>query len=162
MNEPLGVGGEGENASQTTETVADRIGQQLQQLLAAGGANAAFGEPHTVGDRTVIPAAEVMRGFGFGMGSGQGRGPGTEQAGSGSGGGAGGGTRTRPVAAIVVGPEGVSVEPIIDMTQVWMAGITAAAFSLLWMRRLRRRMWGMPAAAEGPSPKKLGKMIQGK
>lgn len=162
MNESLEGGAPRENALQAGDNTLDKVADLLQRLVASGGANAAFGEPRTVGDRTIIPAAEVMHGFGFGMGSGQGPRPGAEQTGSGAGGGAGGGTRTRPVAAIVVGPERVTVEPIVDMTQVWMAGITAAAFSLLWMRRLRRKMWGMASAAEEPSPKKLAKMMQGK
>ena len=159
MTEPLEGGAQG--APPTADEALDRMGQLLQQLVASGGANAAFGEPRTVGDRTIIPAAEVMRAFGFGMGSSPGRGPGTGHTSAGSGGGGGGGTRTRPVAAIVVGPEGVYVQPIVDMTQIWLAALTAGAFSLLWMRRLGARVGGMSAAAVEPSPRKLVKMIRG-
>ena len=139
-----------------------RVGELLQQLVSMGRANAAFGEPRTVGDRTIIPAAEVMYGFGFGMGSGEGRNPGGESAGGGSGGGGGGGVRTRPVAAIIVGPEGVSMQPIVDVTQIAMAGITAAAFSLLWMRRLRQKVGLISLTAAEPSPRKLAKLIRGR
>ncbi len=158
MSQPVEGGTPGANNGGTLDRMADL----LQQLVSMGKANAAFGEPHTVGDRTIIPAAEVMSGFGFGMGSGEGRGPAPESAGGGSGGGAGGGTRTRPVAAIVIGPGGVSVEPIVDMTQVWMAAITAGVFSLLWMKRLGRKIAVMSPAAGEPSPRKLAKLIRGR
>lgn len=162
MSEPVQGGVPGGEAAAATRDPMDRMAELLRELLASGGVNAAFGEPRTIGDRTVIPAAEVMHGFGFGMGSGPGRGPGAESADGGFGGGGGGGTRTRPVAAIVVGPQGVSVEPILDMTQIWMAALTAGAFSLLWMKRLGRKMGGMSTAAAEPSPRKLAKLFRGR
>ncbi len=162
MSERFEAGAPGGNASLAADNTLDKVGDLLQQLVASGGANAAFGEPRTVGDRTIIPAAEVMRGFGFGMGSGEGRTPGEEQAGGGSGGGAGGGTRTRPVAAIVVGPEGVHVEPIIDMTQIWMAAVTAGVFSFLWMRRIGRKVVIASAAEKEPSPRRMAQLLRGR
>ena len=162
MSERFEAGTPGGNASQATDNALDKVGDLLQQLVASGGANAAFGEPRTVGDRTIIPAAEVMRGFGFGMGSGGGRTPSGERAEGGSGGGAGGGTRTRPVAAIVVGPEGVSVEPIVDMTQIWMAVVTAGVFGFLWMRRIGRKIGIASAAGREPSPRRMAQLLHGR
>src|SRR5687768_13292529 len=74
-----------------------------------------FSEPHTVGDHTVITASEVHVGMGLGFGRGSGSG-GTE-SGEGRGGGGGGGSAGRPVAAIIIGPKGVQVEPIVDVTK---------------------------------------------
>ncbi len=65
------------------------------------------GEPITVDGNTLIPLVSV--GFGFGVGAGEGNDP---KRGVGSGGGTGGGGGVKPVAVVVVGKDGVRVEPI--------------------------------------------------
>lgn len=146
-------GNEGAGAAREA---ADTIVQAMQQLSSNANVRSVFGEPQTVGDRTVIPVAEVAFGFGFGMGSGGGR----TGEGSGSGGGAGGGTRTRALAVIVVEPQGVTVRPVVDVTQFLMAAATASVFTILWMRGMgRRAAWFMQGRGE-PSPEKVAKLLR--
>jgi len=112
--------------------------------------DAVFGKPETVGDRVLIPVAEISYGFGAGMGTG---GPvcccecddeegaegcecechtdhGEE---AGGGGGGGGGGRARPIAYIEVGPEGTTVEPIMDEQKIALAGMLLGAWVIAWV-----------------------------
>jgi uncharacterized spore protein YtfJ len=132
-----------------TDTLSDALSlasqrdQQLtssmEKIFEAAQASAVFTEPVVNGNYTVICACEVVAAGGFGSGLGVGVGTATgqtgEQAGeasqsqsqptNGAGGGigAGGFSRGRPIAAIVVGPDGVTIKPIIDVTSVALAGI---------------------------------------
>ena len=65
------------------------------------------GEPITVEGYTLIPLVSV--GFGFGVGAGEGTDP---KKGAGSGGGTGAGGGVKPVALVIVGKDGVRVEPV--------------------------------------------------
>ena len=89
-----------------------------------------FSPPVTAGDYTVISASEGMMGMGFGYGSGSQSEPGQEPR-EGGGGGGGGFSHSRPVAAIVIGPEGVSVQPIVDKTKLAITALTALGAMLL-------------------------------
>jgi uncharacterized spore protein YtfJ len=118
--------------------------QMLKRFSATANASTCFGTPVTVDDRTLIPAAEVVAGFGAGGGGGEGK-EGLEPdtgdsdgkaTGSGEGAGGGGFTRVRPVAVVVVGPDGVTVEPVVDATQIAMAGVAAGAFLGFWLLRM--------------------------
>jgi len=110
----------------------------MDEFLATADVHAVYGEPIEHGDTLIIPTAEVLCGMGFGVGSGSGSGTdsgkddeaGSPASGSGSGGGGGGGGRvlTRPVAVVVASPEGVRVEPVIDITKVALASLTAVGF----------------------------------
>ena len=113
----------------------DSLRAATDKLMAtiAGIANveSAFGPSRVVGDHTLIPVAEVFGGMGSGMGTGR------DQTGAGGGGG-GGGVTVRPIATVVVGPEGVTIKPVYDLTKIWLAVLTTAAFALLWTARLGR------------------------
>lgn len=110
----------------------DTVHDTMSQLLAAGDVEAVYGEPIKNGDTYVIPAAEVLSGAAFGFGQGRGN------EGSGGGGGGGGRVFSRPVAAIVLTPDGAYVEPVIDVTKLALAGVTAAGFMLSLLMRMRR------------------------
>lgn len=112
--------------------VAERT---MEKFLQAGSVSAVYGEPATYGDITIIPAAEVVAAMGFGLGAGTGE----TGKGNASGAGGGGGIQSRPVAAVVITPNGVRIEPIIDITKVWLAGLTTAGFILATLARMRRR-----------------------
>jgi uncharacterized spore protein YtfJ len=110
--------------------------------------SAVFGEPVTSGDRTVITACEVTvgLGFGYGMGTAGGKEPGESgeegkpqpgPAMSGGGGG-GGNAMARPVAVIHVSPEGVDVEPVVDVTKLGLAFFTMLGSMFLIARKMRR------------------------
>ena len=110
----------------------------VSQLFDVYKAGVIFGEPTTIGDTTVITASEVQVGMGIGFGYGSGG----EGATSGEGGGVGGGggSAGRPVAAILISPTGVRVEPIVDVTKLGLAFFTTiGAMFMIWrsMRRAR-------------------------
>ncbi len=114
----------------------DAVQNTLTQFLDTANVNRVYGAPIRRGDVTIIPTAEVLVGLGFGVGSGSGTSPEQEGDGSGvsggSGGGGGGGGRTlsRPAAVIIISPDGVRVEPVVDTTKVALAAITAGGFML--------------------------------
>ncbi len=118
----------------------------LGKLIAVAQPNSVFSEPVQSGEYTLITASEVAVGVGFGIGGGAGGGPqdGEEQAsegpafGFGGGGGGGGGAGGRPVAVIAVGPDGVHIEPVIDMTKIGIALLTALGSMFLAFGRMRR------------------------
>jgi uncharacterized spore protein YtfJ len=141
----------------TTATIPDRVtnGQQaaelgalpadlIGRLLAAVEPGAVFGAPMTSGAYTVFTAAEVRTGGGFGSGRGTGPAQVTDKAtgavttvqSEGGGIGGGGGATGRPIAVIAIGPNGVTVQPIVDTTKVALAGITAATAILTMLFRL--------------------------
>lgn len=101
-----------------------------------------YSQPVTAGEYTVITASEVTASFGAGYGGGGGIGPeeeGTGQpSGYGGGGGGGGTTMARPVAAISIGPDGVSVQPIVDPTKFGIAIATAVGAMFMALGRMRR------------------------
>lgn len=106
---------------------------------------AVYSEPVTAGEYTLITASEVTVTMAFGYGAGGGssteenEGPPTVDGGSGGGGGGGGFALGRPVAVISVGPQGVHVEPVVDVTKLGLAFITALGGMLLMGAKLRNR-----------------------
>jgi uncharacterized spore protein YtfJ len=135
----------------------DRAGEQapkmLEKIFAAAQPGAVFGQPVDAGSYTLITAAEVTSGGGFGVGMGRGPAPKRDAKASppaeaaspagrqsigGSGFGGGGGSMGRPVAIIAVGPSGVTVRPVVDVTKVALAVLTASAAMFGLQRAMRR------------------------
>ena len=143
---------------QKVASESERRSQTLDKLLSSADSSRVFSEPVTIGSYTVITASEVASGGGFGSGMGlgvprrrheearreavgvlEGAAAGTLE-GAGGGGGGGGGSMGRPVAAIVVGPEGVEVRPLLDVTKISLAALTAfGAMAALTLRMLAKR-----------------------
>ena len=143
----------------------DELKALLEKIGSIGdeiNVDAVFGKPEPVGDRVLIPVAEIAYGFGAGVGmGGQGECCCAESdddaacccadeteaeaccehdescechgEGMGSGGGGGGGGRARPNAYIEVGPEGTSVEPIMDEQKIAFAGMLLGAWAIAWV-----------------------------
>ncbi len=129
--------------SQNPETAA----RLVERLFDVAKPDAVFGHPVSVGEQVVITASEVNVGMGTGYGGGLGVGPNAageenadqgESAGGGGGGGGGGFGGARPVAAIVVSPDGVWVEPIVDVTKVALAFFTMLGSMWMFWSRMRR------------------------
>ena len=139
-----------------TASLADSAGEQapkiLEKMFAAARPGAVFGQPVEAGGYTLITASEVTSGGGFGVGTGRGPVPrdsrqptpveaappaGSQSVGGGGFGG-GGGSMGRPVAVIAIGPSGVTVRPVVDVTKVILAALTASA-AVLGLRRAMRR-----------------------
>ncbi len=106
--------------------------QILDRFLEVAAVDTVFGEPIRHGETTIVPAAEVLTGMGFGFGFGRGSegGDKPKHEGGGGGGGGGGSVLARPVAVVVASPQGVRVEPVIDVTKVALAALTAGGFML--------------------------------
>jgi uncharacterized spore protein YtfJ len=113
----------------------------LDKFLTAANVEAVYGPPVSQGENVVIPAAEVLSLVGFGLGMGGGSQSSTETentGGSGGGGGGGGRVLARPVAAIIMSPRGVHVEPIVDVTKIALAVFTTLGFMAAVLTRMRK------------------------
>ena len=117
----------------------------MEKFLSAASVNAVYGEPIRSGESLIIPTAEVLSGMGFGLGAGVGNnadkneeGKPVQNSGGGGGGGGGGRVLSRPVAVIIASPEGVRVEPVVDVTKVALAALTAGGFILGMLLRMLR------------------------
>ncbi len=106
------------------DDAAGRLVEPLTALFGTADPEQVFSSPIEVGDDLIIMAAAWDRAGGFGWGGGGG-GEGAD-AGAGMGGGGGGSSEGRPVAVIRVGPAGVHVEPVIDLTKIAVTGLLAA------------------------------------
>ncbi len=113
-----------ELTGQAGERSLEHVERTLDRFLAVPDVGKAFGEPIRQGDTTIVPAAEVMTAMGIGVGFGGGSEDGRE------GGGGGGTALARPVAAGVAAPRGGRVEPVLDVTKIARAAITAGGFML--------------------------------
>lgn len=112
---------------------------EVMHIADRANAAACFGAAVVAGDRTVIPVADVMYGFGVGFGGSEPH----EKSPGGHGGGAGGGARTRAIAVIEVAPNGVRILPIEDHTSIRMAGIAfASAATAILARTLLKLIRG--------------------
>jgi uncharacterized spore protein YtfJ len=124
----------------TPEEVHTLNEKMLEKIYAAAQPGAAFSSPVVSGEYTVITASSLAAGGGFGYGSGAG--PSEDKAvpgmAGGGGGGGGGGSSSRPIAAIVVGPDGVEVKPILDVSKIALAAIGSWASVALMMARAAR------------------------
>lgn len=113
-----------ENNEETTELIG--------KLFDVSNANAVLSDPISEGEYSTVVASELMVSMGAGFGSGY------SEVDGGGGGGGGGFSSARPVAAIEIGPNGVRVEPIVDVTKVGLAAIaTIGGIILAWTRVLR-------------------------
>lgn len=121
----------------------ERANELIGRLFDVTQPSAVFSQPVTNGSYTVITASEVTAGMGAGYGGGGGAGPDDEageKTGSGFGGGGGGGgtAMARPVAAIIIEPEGVRVEPIMDPTKIAVAFFTTFISIIMTLSKLRK------------------------
>ena len=129
--------------------------EKFESVTDKANVDAVFGKPEKVGDRTLIPVAEVAYGWGMGMGEApnvkmdiemdiEGQAEDEVEAEAdpfetvsegekAQGGGGGAGAKVRPLAYIEVGPEGTKVEAIIDEQKVALAGILLTAWIMGWV-----------------------------
>jgi len=117
----------------------------LEKLLTFAQARSVYSEPVTVGDHTIITACEMTAILGYGYGPALGAGPNdahphngalpetngapheSPPANGSTGQGGGGGTAfARPVAVINIGPEGVWVDPVVDVAKISLAAFAMA------------------------------------
>lgn len=130
----------------------------IDKLFAVARPDTVFSQPVNLEGHTIITASEIYIGMGAGYGAGGGEGYGQPQAGEesaetpaekpvspmggegfGGGGGGGGFSAGRPVAAIVVEPQGVRVEPIVDVTKLGLAFFTTLGSIFFMASRMKKR-----------------------
>jgi uncharacterized spore protein YtfJ len=115
------------------------VEETLARFIETADVKAVYAEPVHQGETTVIPAAEVLCGMGFGVGSGGGGAGDGKGSGTGGGGGGGGRTFSRPAAVVVIDPQGkVKVKPVVDVTKIALASLTAIGFMVATISRMRR------------------------
>jgi len=151
----------------SSAAAVEPVERTLERFLEIASVKSVYTSPVQHGEKMIIPAAEVLGALGFGMGAGMGvgensdkkdrveggegaedkekpaeaskSGPGQKVDGGGGGGGGGGGrVFARPVAVIVSGPDGVKVEPVVDVTKIALAFFTALGFMFSMAVRMRR------------------------
>lgn len=123
----------------------------LDKLFAVTRPGAVHSEPVHAEGQTVITLSEISVGMGFGYGIGEGGGPaqGTDAqkesasdselaGGAGGGGGGGGFSAGRPVAIVSINSNGVRVKPVVDVTKLGIAAITAFGAMAMLMARMNR------------------------
>jgi putative ABC transport system permease protein len=117
---------------------AENVSRALERAASGEGA---VGPATTVGERAVVPLLETFASVGFGAGGGGGVAEGAPPGGGGGGGGGGVG-RSRTIAVAIVGPEGVKIRPVVDVTGLALPAASAIAAVLVGgagRRRRRRR-----------------------
>ena len=95
-----------------------------------------FGEPRTIGDKTVIPVARVSFGFGAGGGEGVSAAPdrnGTEAV-RGGGGGGGGGVHAQPAGFLVITPEEARFLPAVGWPH-YLVGMASGVLLGLYLAK---------------------------
>ncbi len=134
----MGHNGETTSASNAFEGIMSHIGRKMS-------VRTVYGEPTILGDRAVIPVAEVKYGGGGGWGGG--RGPAAEALegekaeeiqGEGEGMGMGFGVSAKPIGAFEVTAEGVHWTPVFDwgrIVQIWsiVTGFVVIVAALKWL-----------------------------
>jgi uncharacterized spore protein YtfJ len=119
----------------------NRLFDTFERFRETADWRAAFGEAQVVGDKTIIPVAQV--GYAFGMGFGEGAEPPEEGSDSPAteGGGGGGTASSKPLGAIVVTSEGVHFEPIRDEGKIALVTLGVGAWSVLQMTKTLRAIF---------------------
>ncbi|MFB0546081.1 MAG: spore germination protein GerW family protein [Anaerolineae bacterium] len=115
----------------------ERMFETLERIREAAHVNAVFGQPEVVGEKTIIPIAQV--GYGFGMGFGEEGGPAEGEPGKGGG---GGGVSARPVAVLEVTPEETRLTPVVDATRMAIAGVIFSAWAFFLIARMFSKIFG--------------------
>ncbi len=117
-----------------------RANELIGKLFEVANGTAVFSEPVKEGEYTVITASEVTAAMGAGYGGGGGFDSKDEGGDGGYGGGGGGGGTAvgRPVAAIVIGPDGVQVKEIVDPTKIAVAFFTTIFGIFMALGKMRR------------------------
>ena len=101
---------------------------------------AAFGEPQQVGDKTIIPVAQI--GYGYGLGFGSGTSEDEDEPVTGEGGGGGGGVSAKPLGAIVVTPEKVYFHETVDSTKIAVTAILVGGWIAYQIVKTLREVLG--------------------
>jgi uncharacterized spore protein YtfJ len=119
----------------------DKLFDTFDGLKKNAQVNAVFGQPETVGERTIIPIAQIS--YGFGLGFGEGISPGEEgEEDTGTGAGGGGGVMARPIGVLVVTADETRVESVVDEGRIAIAGMALIAWAVFLITRTLVKIFG--------------------
>ena len=118
------------------EPTTDSVVQVLGRLVDTMKTSSVFGQPIEYSDRIVIPCSNMSVNLGMGFGSGPVIQDSDQEKRRMGGGGGGGSAMGRPMAIIVMSKDGVSVQPIPDVTRIVVTALATAALTLMWFSRL--------------------------
>jgi uncharacterized spore protein YtfJ len=108
--------------------------QSLKEgLLGQANVKTIYGEPISAHEKTIIPVAKIMYGFGGGAGTG-----GVGERNRGEGGGGGGGVRAIPVGVIEVSKQQTRFVPITDRKKLSGAVLAGIVLGMFWRWHRRR------------------------
>jgi uncharacterized spore protein YtfJ len=108
------------------QDVEKMIQAALREIETTLDTKRVVGEPLEVGEYTLIPLVSI--GFGFGVGSGSGKSE-DLMKGEGSGGASAGGGGVKPIAVIIIGPDGARVEPLKGATVSMVESLAASVLN---------------------------------
>ncbi len=111
-------------------TVQPMLKSMADRLAESAHVKRVYGDPVTVGERTVIPVARVR--YGFGGGAGRKSGAGDE------GGGGGGGVVAAPVGVVEITPQGTRFIAIPDWRRIAAIAALGVVLGMLFARRRRK------------------------
>lgn len=121
----------------------ENIFDAIEDIQDKANVSTVFGDAVEVGEKTIIPVADVKFGFGFGFGEGPTASKeDAEPETSSQGGGSGGGVTARPVAVIEISDAGVVVKPVTDEGRIALAGILTGAWAVMWIGLTLRAIFG--------------------
>jgi uncharacterized spore protein YtfJ len=111
----------------------EEIFDAIEQMRDKASVKAVFGAPVQVGQKTIIPIADIKYGFGFGYGEAPTEDREEEQeADGGRGGRARGGIAARPVAVLEITDDAVRVKPVMDEGRIALTGIFTGIWFIFW------------------------------
>jgi uncharacterized spore protein YtfJ len=114
---------------------ANDILRSIGETIGVGATvKSVYGEPVTIGERTVIPIARIKYAFGGGGGSGHG----SDASSRGMGGGGGGGLTAAPWGVIEITPSGTRFIAFQDPGAIAIAVAAGAVLGFLACRLIRR------------------------
>ncbi len=113
----------------------DTLKRLVSESKLSADVRLAFGESRQVGEKTIIPVANVVWGGGSGFGTAQAakQSESAEHEPGGSGGGQGSGFRVRPLAVVEVSSGETKIRSVVDSTQIALAGIFLGGWNVFWI-----------------------------
>lgn len=105
-----------------------------ESVIGQASVKTIYGDPISANDKTIIPVAKIMYGFGGGAGTG---GVGEKNT-RGEGGGGGGAVRAVPVGVIEVSKQQTRFVPITDRRKLTGAAVAGMILGAFWTWRRRR------------------------
>ena len=119
------------------------IFQAIEDMRDKASVSTVYGEPVMVGEKTIIPVADIKYGFGLGYGESAAENDEQEEPQpKGQGGGAGGGIAARPVAVLEITADGVAVKPVMDEGRIAVAGIATGIWFIFWAAMTLKAIFG--------------------